>query len=252
MKILPSFTKDLKKYVSKNKFDNYETIADAKEYFKFNTINVPANGLCLLYSFQTTFLVDHDRFYKLETIKKRILDEFKNLISFEDLSVFLSNEDSNQFRNQSKIITSSSWQDPVQNSLQINIFNLINYLEAGIFNASIVDIIPRLLAYGFKCIINVYEFANGYLLFKEKFSPRTFNEQMRVDNSLDTDDDALPTINILFLQEQMHYVALTHGKMSDNKLELMKVEKPNSIIALISNDEFYSNIAKNFQASMLD
>ena len=245
-----SFSKDLKKFASTNNFDRYKTIAEANEAFKFNTINVPANGLCQLYSFQAAFLIDHGRLFKLEAIKRVILEEFKNLVSYADLSVFLSNEDTYQLRNQSKIVISSAWQDPVDNSLQVNIFNLIKYLEMGIFNASIVDIIPRLLAYGFKCEISIYEYAEGCILFKDKFSPRTFHDQMRIDNSLDADDHSLPNLNILFLKENMHYVALARSKLTDHKLEQLSADSSKSVVSLISKDKFYAEIANNFQTSI--
>ena len=150
----------------------------------------------------------------------------------------------------SNIITSLSVNDPNENSIKVNAFKLIEYLENGDFNIDIVDFVPILLAEGFKCELNLFQydieidennfqgFDDGFLLHRDKFSPKNTKSP-------------LPVISIIYIRDKMHYVTKISTKPLVKSLKYLTSENlhKKSILESISKDDFYSKIAKYFQKS---
>ncbi len=235
---------------------------------KENTINVSSSGFCLLEAFQIGFLADHKRLIKLETIKLTILKEFKKLITLKSYpearlrelimtDVVFAYENENKYEKNTNILTSSSWFDLDLNLIKVNTFKLTDYLENGVFNIDVVDFVPILLAQGFKCELNLFQydtensegkFDEGVLFHASKFLP-----QERSGESLNGSFLSIPEINLVYLRNQMHYLTKTRVKPIAKIISRLKRENRDakSIIPTLSKDEFYSKIATNFQKSRI-
>jgi len=222
-----------------------------------------------LEAFQVGFLADHKRYIKLDTIKAIILKEFKNLITLKSsldprlrelimTDVIFSSDNENKYKRRSNVITSSSWFNAELDLIKINTFKLIDYLENGIFNIDVVDFVPILLAEGFKCELNLYQYElkndednslkldEGNLFHGSKFLPGG-----RSGENLSARYSKIPEVKLIYLRNQMHYITNTKVKLSAEVMNRLKFENKNSksIIPDLLNDPFYSKIAKNFHKS---
>jgi hypothetical protein len=213
-----------------------------------------------LEAFQVGFIVDYGRYINLETIKKKILDEFKKAVTQESFLEALMDDSNLSFENDEKrqFLTSSSWFDPTLEKINVNAFRLINYLENGAFNNDVVDFVPKLLSSGFNCKLNLFQYdldadkkdsfdsALGKLYLSEEFWPT-------IKTSEDSKSSSIQEISIIYLRNQMHYVAKTKNKLTSNNILRLKNDTKNtiSIIPAILQDNFYSEIAKNFQKSKI-
>lgn len=126
------------------------------------------------------------------------------------------------------------------NSIQIQKFHLIRYLEHKIFDASITDYIPRLLSNAFKSHISVYT-VNG--------------DELKELASFMYEVDKSPRINLLFMHRQRHYMALTNKDIDDRNSTIFKKlnsqSENSSLMKQMKKNNFYGDVARLFEASIL-
>lgn len=135
----------------------------------------------------------------------------------------------------------SSHLDELTTNIEINKFLLLRYVDQRLFNSSIVDLVPHLLASGLACTLCVYELSAGQIRHVDEF---TF-----VPNS--------PIINLLFIKDKLHFVPLLSAPTLtlDNEA-LASLVARNSLAqerlveqVMIGND-FYAPVARNFHKSL--
>lgn len=221
-----------------------------------NIINVPSDGWCLLYSFQMAYLVDYSSEISLNNIRIKILNEFKKLCTsnsnrsssnyFENFLAEESSQhrlfESSQDETQALLVKSIYDNLKSKSAIQIQKFHLIRYLENKVFNASITDYIPKLLADAFQCTINIHIVEDQVL---KKLISFECNQQSnsRINNQL----------NILFWPHKRHYMTLTQKQIQDKKLNQFFKSKyckqPVSLLDILKKNSFYSDVANRFETS---
>ena len=245
----------------------YYNIIELKDFIFNKAINTPADGHCLLYSFQAAYLYETGKTISIEKIKHVLLEEYKKLTKNEDYRDFLTSGilDSDL---DSKLLTSTRWRNNVEGNIEVNKFYLINYLENKLFNSVIVDIVPRLLSSGFKCKVTIYEYHDKYIYVRESYTPspqitpsqsQSSNGSLTWDLSNDsgfnlTIPNAMKVINILFVSAKLHYMAFTKSETDiefdsfyENLITNNAVQY--SLLPYLKTDAFYRDVSSNFEQS---
>ena len=252
-------------YLNKEDFVNYDIITLNDFIFK-KVINTPADGHCLLYSFQTAYLYETGKLICMEIIKHVLLEEYKKLTSNKDYIDFLTSDNLDSDLD-TKLLTSTRWRNNVEGNIEINKFYLINYLENKFFNSAVVDIVPRLLSSGFKCKVAIYEYHDKNIYAGEKFTPSpqiSPSQSQSPDESLtwDLSNDpgfnlTIPNttrINVLFVRAKLHYMALTNSEIAIEfdffyKHLITNNDVQYSLLPVLNDDAFYRDVSSNFEQS---
>ena len=251
-------------YLNDEIFINYEII-ELNDFIFNKVINTPADGHCLLYSFQMAYLYETGKLVCMDKIKHVLLEEYKKLTSKDNREFLTSGILDSDL--DSKLLTSTKWRNNVEENIEVNKFYLINYLENKLFNSVIVDIVPRLLSSGFKCKVAIYVYHDKYIYARETYTPSpqiTPSQSQGSNGSLtwDLSNDSgfnltvpNPTgiINILFVSAKLHYMAFTNSDtdidfdVHENLITNNGVQF--SLLPFLNADPFYRDVSSNFEQS---
>jgi hypothetical protein len=234
-------------YLTNGNFsDGVERIELKGSIFDY-VINVPSDGWCLLYSFQIGYYPVFRTKVTLEHIRTRLFESFKEFSENETTKYFLNFINEEDEYNSSLNLTGHIFisNNPAQLSTFINKYHLISYLHGKVFNSDIVNLLPKLLADIFGCIINVFQIErNIFVLKKENVIFPILCRDQRYN---------MLSVNLLYLKELNHYMVFSDTKFSTDFLNEMKNEIRNlnddKLLDWLIKDDFYNSVALNYKSS---